>query len=177
MMVIEQKDKDTEQKPAKQQGHPGVTETHAAEDTSTHPTFTGQPTLPVPDLEPNTRPPIWLQNVLVSDQNKEDFVWIQENVGGYNGLRWHAICLKCGWQTYQFKKEDAVSYLLNYHLIVHIKQGDQPITPALIGPTSETMAPSGIPYGPQYGQVAAGQPEHKAGRPPRPINESQSPKK
>jgi hypothetical protein len=98
----------------------------------------------------------WLQNSLVCDQNKKDFVFLIKNPDGYNGLVWHAICLKCGWQTYQQEKKAAIEYLLNYHLTIHIKEGARPIVPPLIGSVSETSAPSGLPYGPQPGQHSAG---------------------
>lgn len=128
-----------------------------AKDATDKPTFTGAATPDIPDLPPNqaSLAQSWLQNSLVCDQNKQDFVYLSENTGGYNGWNWQATCLKCGWQTYQPTKKDATDYLLNFHLIMHIKQGARPSIP-LIGPTADTMAPSGIPFGPQPGQHQQG---------------------
>ena len=128
------------------------TQEKVAKDTTDKPTFTakrGQP----PDVKPTDKPPVWLQNALVCDQNKEDFIYVREFPANYNGMNFRAVCLKCGFQTFQSDKKTALDYLLNYHILTHIRDGARPNTPPLIGATAETMAPSGIPYGPQYGHA------------------------
>ena len=63
--------------------------------------------------------PIWEPNHLTTPDNANDLIHVVRLLNGVAGRAWRGVCRKCGWQTHQGTKPDALDAVAS-HVVRHV---------------------------------------------------------